>query len=316
MSLVSIVIPCYNAGRWVGEAIASCIAQSYRPVEIIVVDDGSTDNSLDVLRSFGEQIKVICSRHGGAAGARNTALEYSSGEFIQFLDADDILSPYKIERQVAAVVQTQSDLAYSDWRFTGDLSAPSVGGKGVRIMGRVEGLLDALLGDWWCPLFSYLYRRTILDCVTWNPNYIDDFDFIAQVALKEPRHVYVPGIAGYYRMHSTQQLSRSVSVYEVTRAKEEILTNVMKALASRGTLSRKRRLLLAEGLWTCASIYYDSDRPRYAATMDKVERLVPRFRPRSSQVPWLVRQLAAFAGTDRTNRIRSVRRKLLARMRR
>lgn len=95
-SLVSIIIPCYNAERWVAEAIQSCLDQTYSPIEIIVIDDGSTDKSLEVIKSFGHKIRWETGPNQGGNVARNRGLELAKAEWLQYLDADDYLLPDKI----------------------------------------------------------------------------------------------------------------------------------------------------------------------------------------------------------------------------
>ncbi|HYL99145.1 MAG TPA: glycosyltransferase, partial [Blastocatellia bacterium] len=99
--LVSVLIPCYNAERWVGEAIESALDQTWPAKEVIVVDDGSTDNSLQVIKSFGDRIQWETGPNGGGNVARNRLLNLARGEWLQFLDADDYLLPRKIGRQLA-----------------------------------------------------------------------------------------------------------------------------------------------------------------------------------------------------------------------
>jgi glycosyltransferase involved in cell wall biosynthesis len=99
--LVSILIPAYNSERWIAEAIGSARAQTWRRTEIIVVDDGSTDRTAEVARRYASgKVSVAAQSHQGAAAARNTAYARSNGDYIQWLDADDVLHPEKIERQV------------------------------------------------------------------------------------------------------------------------------------------------------------------------------------------------------------------------
>jgi glycosyltransferase involved in cell wall biosynthesis len=89
--MVSVLIPCYNNEAFVGKAIESALEQTYSNIDVIVVDDGSTDQSLQVIKSYGDQIKWHTGPNRGACAARNTAFSLSKGEFVQFLDADDIL---------------------------------------------------------------------------------------------------------------------------------------------------------------------------------------------------------------------------------
>src|SRR5438309_4900890 len=98
--LVSVVVPNYNYGRYVREAVDSVLGQTYPAVEVIVVDDGSSDDSLSVLQSYGSKIKLVVQPNGGVHKARNRGIEESKGEFVAFLDADDVWEPTKLERQV------------------------------------------------------------------------------------------------------------------------------------------------------------------------------------------------------------------------
>lgn len=99
--LVSVLIPTYNRGYILGSAIESVLSQTYRPIEIIVVDDGSTDDTKAVLDRFGSKIKTVYQDNAGLAGARNTGLALARGEFISFEDSDDIWLPWKLQAQVA-----------------------------------------------------------------------------------------------------------------------------------------------------------------------------------------------------------------------
>jgi len=98
---VSVVIPTYNRGWIIKEAIDSVLAQDYRNFQLIVVDDGSTDNTMDILDSYQEDIHVVRQKNRGVSAARNQGLEQASGSFIAFLDSDDIWLPQKLSSQVA-----------------------------------------------------------------------------------------------------------------------------------------------------------------------------------------------------------------------
>jgi glycosyltransferase involved in cell wall biosynthesis len=100
--LISTVIPCHNGARYLGAAIESVLAQSYRPLEIIVVDDGSTDDTPAVAATFAAAIRYCRRSHGGAARARNHGVELAAGSFLAFLDADDLWAADKLRRQMAA----------------------------------------------------------------------------------------------------------------------------------------------------------------------------------------------------------------------
>src|SRR5208283_730258 len=107
--LVSILIPAYDAEKWILETIQSAIAQTWQRKEIIVVDDGSTDRTAEIARRFAsKEVDVVSKENEGAAATRNHALRLSQGDYIQWLDADDLLAPDKIERQIVALREGDS----------------------------------------------------------------------------------------------------------------------------------------------------------------------------------------------------------------
>jgi glycosyltransferase involved in cell wall biosynthesis len=106
---ISVVIPVRNMERFLGEAIESALAQSLAPHEVLVVDDGSTDGSAALAKSFGPPARVIRCEPRGVSAARNTGVRESSGELIAFLDADDAMKPDRLERQAAALAKPGVD---------------------------------------------------------------------------------------------------------------------------------------------------------------------------------------------------------------
>lgn len=104
--LVSILIPAYNAEKWLYETIKSALNQTWPHKEIIIVDDGSTDGTLRIAKKFASaSVKVVAQPNKGGPAARNTAIDYAQGDFLQWLDHDDLLARDKIERQMERVQQ-------------------------------------------------------------------------------------------------------------------------------------------------------------------------------------------------------------------
>ncbi len=121
--LVSIIIPCFNAAPWLAQSLESALAQTWPNKEIIVINDGSNDGSLKVARSFTARgVQVVDQPNQGASAARNHGLQLARGEFIQFLDADDLISPDKLSRQIALLAsRPPGTLASCAWgRFQAD----------------------------------------------------------------------------------------------------------------------------------------------------------------------------------------------------
>jgi len=118
--LVSIVIPCCNYGRYLPRAIDSALAQTYRPCEVIVVNDGSTDNTHDVCRSYGQRIVYVRKENGGVNSARNVGARTARGDWLQYLDADDLLDPQKIEVQMALHPRADVACIGCGWRLVSE----------------------------------------------------------------------------------------------------------------------------------------------------------------------------------------------------
>jgi len=97
---VSVIIPTYNYGRFIGEAVDSALAQTRAPLEVLVVDDGSTDGTAEVLAAYGDRIRVLRQKNSGVAMARNAGIAAARGEYLAFLDSDDAWYPRKLERQM------------------------------------------------------------------------------------------------------------------------------------------------------------------------------------------------------------------------
>jgi glycosyltransferase involved in cell wall biosynthesis len=108
--MVSIVIPCYNSGDWIADCIQSALDQTWGDTEIIVIDDGSTDQSREVIASFGDRVLFEFGPNLGGAAARNRGLALSEGEWVQFLDADDLLMPDCIERKLAMAAKSSGEV--------------------------------------------------------------------------------------------------------------------------------------------------------------------------------------------------------------
>lgn len=118
--LVSVIIPCFNAEQYISEAIDSAINQTYPNAEVIVIDDGSTDRSIEIIQSYGDRIRFETINHQGACAARNRGLQLSQGEFIQFLDADDRLVSSKLAQQAPYLVSEKADLVFCKGFIFGD----------------------------------------------------------------------------------------------------------------------------------------------------------------------------------------------------
>lgn len=140
--LVSVVIPAYNVGWCIEKAIESALSQTYPHLEIIVVNDGSTDNTATVLQKYRNRIRILTQSNAGLSNARNRGIRSATGEFVAFLDADDYWLPMKLERQVALLRER-----------------PEIGFCSTAT--RVESLDGTYLSEWSCPEIQTFTIRTI-----------------------------------------------------------------------------------------------------------------------------------------------------------
>lgn len=203
---VSVITPCYNSAKYIAYTIASIQQQSMSDWEMLIIDDGSTDNSADIVRSITKEdnrIKLILKENGGTASARKLGLELAQGEYIQFLDADDRIENSKLERQIVLMDCEQLDLSYTDWCFV----SPS--GKRDSIRG-LNCNLFRLLTLWGTfgtlPIHSFLYRRDFLEkhhiTFTTAIKEREDWDFHIQIYSARPKIKRIKGYCGAVYMKS------------------------------------------------------------------------------------------------------------------
>ena len=262
-SLVSVVIPCYNCARWIQQCIASCLYQTYPNIEIIVVDDGSTDESVEVLKQFSPHIRLEVGPNRGGNSARNRGFALSAGRYIQFLDADDYLEPDKIERQVGFLERTKFDVVYGDWRYRRHLSDVRYSYLDkVEVSGSQQDILNSLLsGRWWVAPGAVLYGRPVVELVGgWDEalRAAQDRDFFTSVALSGAKIGYQPGCCYIYRQYgavtvSSSNLGRWVESHVATLKKSE------GALVRTGRLTQEYKAALATGYFGIARGTTDYD---------------------------------------------------------
>lgn len=201
--MVSVVIPCYNAERWVGEAIESALAQSHQPLEVIVVDDGSTDGSREVIRSYGDEVEIVPTPNCGASRARNQGLERASGHYVKFLDADDRLCADSVGAQVTAAEQLhEEEIVFGDGIYideAGDLIGEPEHWPRRDDENRLEYVMKMN------PQTSLpLHRRKLLcDVRGFDEDLTNDqeYDLHIRMALKGTRFTYCPHTIAEIRQH-------------------------------------------------------------------------------------------------------------------
>ena len=208
--LVSILIPCFNAEEFIADTIRSAIAQTWSRKEIIIVDDGSQDKTLAIARQFeAENVLVLTQDNQGAAAARNRSFAVSQGDYIQWLDADDLLAPDKISRQMAVLGPSQCKrlLVSSAWgrffyRYNRTEWVPTALWCDLS---PVEFLLRKMEHNLFMQTATWLVSRELTEAAGhWDTKLLgdDDGEYFCRILLKGQYIRFVPEARVYYRATS------------------------------------------------------------------------------------------------------------------
>lgn len=209
--IISIIMPCYNSEAFLEKTIESVFQQTYHPIELIIVDDGSTDRSPAILLESAKKyptLKLFTQKNSGPYPARNLALQHAQGEFIIFLDADDYWMPDCLEKLYHALIAANADLSYCGWQNVvengedGPPYVPPVYEKG--------DILEYFLTGCPWPIHAALIRRTIVDKVggfSTRCFSAMDYDFWIRLSAITQNIVQVPEVLAFYRWHNNGQIS-------------------------------------------------------------------------------------------------------------
>ncbi|MBW4444612.1 MAG: glycosyltransferase [Plectolyngbya sp. WJT66-NPBG17] len=216
--LVSILIPAYNVEQYLAETLDSALAQTWKNIEIIIVDDGSKDSTLEIAKQYESSIvKVIHQANQGQSASENRALQEAQGEFIQYLDADDLLVPDKIERQIQLLGDSSSPyVAAGEWSrfYQSPQEAKFTPQPPWADMAPVDWLLCVWDGHYMMHGAAWLIPRPIVDRAgkwTEHLSLINDFDYFSRIVLASKGVKFCWGAKTYYRSGNPQSLSGTKS---------------------------------------------------------------------------------------------------------
>lgn len=206
--LISVIIPVYNGERWIHQACVSIIKQTYKNWELIVVDDGSLDNTYEILQKLSKShtsIRSIHTENGGVCKARNIGLDEAQGEYIAFLDADDLLATDALEKMYNAINTQQADIvagARDNINSNGDLlGCPYQKETGVLIGTKA---LEYSLKDHPSSytVWGKLYKKSLIEDIRFveGKRVNEDSFFVFQCYLKRPKVVLIDDIVVHYRI--------------------------------------------------------------------------------------------------------------------
>lgn len=180
-SSISVIIPCYNAERYIGATIDSVLAQGLDDLEIIVVDDGSKDGSIALVRDCFPTVRVVAQANGGVASARNNGIACARGRWVAFVDADDIWLPGKLQAQFAAMAASPAcRMSYTAWKVW-DCDEPT---PSAAFLAELE--ISAADPARWDGASGWIYPQLLLDCVVWTSTVLVERALLAETGGFDP----------------------------------------------------------------------------------------------------------------------------------
>jgi len=224
--LVSIIMPAYNAEKYIAASIESVLAQTYSNWELIVVDDGSGDNTAAIVRKFvarDPRIKYIFQENGRLGKARNTGISNSTGPLIAFLDSDDLWLPAKLEAQTRAMAENNADVVYSKTYVFGDKNVEDETETLPSSIGKFSGpdFFDSLVRRPQIPVLTVLLKRSALDRVGLFEegkayHGCEDYDLWLRLARSGFVFYGMADVLARYRRHETAMTAMRSNMFKLT----------------------------------------------------------------------------------------------------
>jgi len=216
LNVVSVIIPVFNRDKFIADTLKTLKEQNYRPLEVILVDDASTDNTVNEINTFIQNnskkdfnISLYLNKNNkGACFCRNYGLHNSSGKYIQFLDSDDLLHVDKIDIQVKSLENNNLTLAISDYQYLENK-------KVIKRCKNNGNLFKRIALGWSMFTASPLIRSCLIkNKITWNEKllFLQDKDFLFKVLMLSGHYSYIPNFSSYYVQHSSNQISDLYSI--------------------------------------------------------------------------------------------------------
>ncbi len=278
--LVSILIPAYNAEEWIADSIQSAIAQTWPRKEIIVVNDGSLDKTEEIARRFAsKEVAVVSTENHGLSAAVNYAFRLSQGDYIQELDADDLLAPDKIEHQLAALRENDGRriLLSSPWApfYHRTRLARYIHNSLCQDLSPVEWLLRKMGENLYMQNATWLFSRELAEAAgPWDTrlHYDQDGEYFARVLVASEGIRFVPGSGVFYRNTSGNRISH---IGNSDKKKESLLLSVkqhIQCLRSLEDSDRVRKACLA--YLQNQLVFFYPERPDIVAELQGLARQV------------------------------------------
>jgi glycosyltransferase involved in cell wall biosynthesis len=308
--LVSIVIPCYRQAQFLPAAVDSALAQSHPNVEVLVINDGSDDDTEAVARRYGDRLNYVYQPNRGLSAARNTGIAHATGRYLKFLDSDDSLHPDQIAWQAEALGGRDDRVSLTTVRLYQD--------------GRPERFLDhvpearSLLPDLfkpigWGGIHGFLFPAKLVRAVGGfdeSLRMVEDWNLLTQIGLHDPQLVTDPRVGCYYRLRAGSMSTDRLGM-DATRAR--LLVGLYDTLSARGRPDWFGIDLLRSLQWSYYSLVLKGEKDR--KLLDEVLSRIFALQKREGfgGFGWRFRLMARVLGYARAERLRAFVIRLLGR---
>ena len=295
MNILSVIVPAFNVGDTLAATVQSCVSQGLESISTIVVDDGSTDETLQIARSFEPFATVLTGPNRGVSAARNWGIAKSTGEWLIFLDADDQFLPDTVDKRLATAAENpESDVVACGWQELIDTGNGTTKGR-VRAIDHVAIEADAEVATAahvWAPPAALMYRRSLVEKIggfRLDLPVIQDARFLFDAAYQGARFAFADHVGAFYRIQPD-----SLSRRDPAQFWSDCLLNGTQIEALwrvRGALSTKQRDALATIYDNSARGLFAAESPQYFEAIERQRRLGSPL-PRHSRIaPPLARVL-------------------------
>ena len=289
---VSVIIPNYNRAAIISETIDNMLSQSLPPHEVIVVDDGSTDNSVEVIKSYGDRVTLIQQQNQGPGAARNAGLKIASGEFIQLMDSDDLLSLNKLEIQAKKLESENANLVYSPWVKV-YFDRQNIKLQDVVLqqapVPNYKSLITWYLTGWSVVLQQCLLRASLIKKVglyRTNMWTCDDSDFFLRILFARPKIAFSNEALTLYRLNDYGKVTGSgfANKQRVEDWARFLLTAVEQCNAHSWSRSLVSHPQLLTNVWKTSNLLKSLD----SSAIDLIQQLDLLLAKNSSLSAWKV----------------------------
>lgn len=257
--MISVIVPVYNVEKYVTDCLLSISQQTYDDFEVIVVDDGSTDNSNKVAKSFEKdaRFKVYYKENSGLSDARNYGLNYAQGEFVTFIDSDDTVSKYYLENLYEALKQSKSDISVSNYELVYEVKIPNKEYRQLRIIKRDYSSEEALTKMFLQKEFdsnatSKLYKMELFTCIRFPSRKLyEDFGTTYKLFSLAKKITFISSKDYFYyqRPNSIQTMSFNTKKFDAIQFSFEMVSFIKKNYPNLIKFAKIRNLSLYFNIW-------------------------------------------------------------------